>query len=78
MGHDKKLQQQWGARNAPNLFLTPFLLDWNDGAVDLVHANGMELHVYTVNSTSRMQQLIDVGVDGITTDNPALLRSLLP
>ena len=58
-------------------------LDWGHGsvdqaAVDLVHANGMELHVYTVNDSTRMQQLIDIGVDGITTDNPVLLRSLLP
>jgi glycerophosphoryl diester phosphodiesterase len=58
-------------------------IDWNAGginqaAVDLVHANGMELHVWTVNGASQMQQLIDYGVDGITTDNPALLRSLLP
>lgn len=58
-------------------------LDWGYGAVDqaavdLVHANGMELHVYTVNDSARMQELIDYGVDGITTDNPVLLRSLLP
>ena len=57
-------------------------LDWGHGAVDqaaveLVHANGMELHVYTVNDAARMQELIDLGVDGITTDNPTLLRSLL-
>lgn len=50
----------------------------NQPAVDLVHANGMELHAYTVNDAPRMQQLIDYGVDGIITDNPALLRSLLP
>ncbi|YCM45255.1 glycerophosphodiester phosphodiesterase family protein [Verrucomicrobiaceae bacterium 227] len=58
-------------------------LDWSDSnidqdAVDLVHANGMELHVYTVNNADRMQALIDYKVDGITTDNPAMLRSLLP
>jgi glycerophosphoryl diester phosphodiesterase len=58
-------------------------LDWghasiNQAAVDLVHANGMELHAWTVNDATRMQQLIDYGIDGITTDNPALLRDLLP
>lgn len=57
-------------------------LDWNhsgvtQATVDLVHANGMELHVWTVNGSSRMQELIDFGVDGITTDNPALLSDLL-
>ena len=50
----------------------------NSAQVDLVHANGMELHVWTVNDESRMEQLIELGVDGITTDYPHLLNSLLP
>lgn len=50
--------------------------DINQAAVDLVHANGMDLHVWTVNDASRMQELIDFGVDGIATDDPALLSSL--
>ena len=45
--------------------------------VDLVHANGMDLHVWTVNHPVRMQQLIDLGVDGITTDYPERLHDLL-
>ena len=45
--------------------------------VDLVHANDMELHVWTVNRLDRMQELLDLGVDGITTDEPALLHSLV-
>jgi glycerophosphoryl diester phosphodiesterase len=58
-------------------------LDWSSGsidqaAVDLVHSNGMELHAWTVNGAARMQELIDLGIDGITTDDPALLRTLVP
>ncbi len=59
-------------------------LDWNDGgainagAVDMVHAAGLELHVWTVNNLGRMQQLIDLGVDGITTDTPQSLRAIVP
>ncbi len=58
-------------------------LSWSDSevnqaAVDLVNANGLELMVWTVNGEVRMQELIDLGVRGITTDDPALLRSLLP
>lgn len=59
-------------------------VNWGDGAavseanIDLAHAAGMELHVWTVNSTGRMQQLIDLGVDGITTDDPEALRELVP
>ncbi len=56
-------------------------LDWENSTitqavVDLVHANDMELHVWTVNSPGRMQQLIDLGVDGITTDDPTTLLQL--
>ncbi len=57
-------------------------LDWEhstitQAVVDLVHANGMELHIWTVNSSARMQQLIDFGVDGITTDLPETLNQLV-
>jgi glycerophosphoryl diester phosphodiesterase len=57
-------------------------LDWShatidQAAVDLVHARGMELFVYTVDDPDRMRELIDLGVDGITTNDPALLRSVL-
>lgn len=57
-------------------------LDWAHGTidqavVDLVHANDMELHVWTVDSPARMQELIDIGVDGITTNNPATLLQLV-
>ena len=31
---------------------------------------------YTVNDTARMQQLIDFGVDGITTDRPRDLQQV--
>lgn len=56
-------------------------LDWQHNTitpsvVDLVHANGMELHTWTVDSPARMQQLIDMGVDGITTNSPATLLQL--
>ncbi|MCA9241337.1 MAG: hypothetical protein KDA37_14100 [Planctomycetales bacterium] len=56
-------------------------LDWShsgitQATVDLVHANGLELHTWTVNDAGRMQQLIDYGVDGITTDSPEVLQQL--
>jgi glycerophosphoryl diester phosphodiesterase len=57
-------------------------IDWAHSTVtaetiDLVHAYGMELHVWTVNDADRMQMLIDWGIDGITTDDPELARELL-
>lgn len=59
-------------------------INWRDGSalnpatVSQVHAAGLELHVYTVDNLVRMQQLIDLGVDGITTNNPEGLRSIVP
>ncbi|HSH57624.1 MAG TPA: glycerophosphodiester phosphodiesterase family protein [Halomonas sp.] len=38
---------------------------------------GYELHAWTTNSRSRMSQLIDLGVDAIITDRPALLAELV-
>lgn len=57
-------------------------IDWNhisvtQSTVNQVHASDMELHVWTVNDAGRMQQLIDIGVDGITTDQPATLNQLV-
>jgi glycerophosphoryl diester phosphodiesterase len=59
-------------------------VNWGDSAgitqatVDMAHAAGLEFHVWTVDSTGRMQQLIDLGVDGITTDDPQTLREIAP
>jgi glycerophosphoryl diester phosphodiesterase len=57
-------------------------IDWAHSTVtaetvDLVHAFGMELHVWTVDDAARMQTLIDSGIDGITTNEPQLARELL-
>jgi glycerophosphoryl diester phosphodiesterase len=59
-------------------------LDWSDSGsitqatVDLVHNAGLELHIWTVDNLTRMQQLIDLGVDGITTNAAETLRSIVP
>ncbi|MDB4668282.1 glycerophosphodiester phosphodiesterase, partial [Akkermansiaceae bacterium] len=50
----------------------------DQSVVDLVYANGLELMVWTVNDAGRMQEMINLGVGSIYTDNPVLLRSLLP
>jgi glycerophosphoryl diester phosphodiesterase len=41
------------------------------------HANGLAVHVWTVNDAATMQWLIDIGVDGIMTDRPTLLEGVL-
>jgi len=38
---------------------------------------GREVHVWTVDDETRMRALLDVGVDGLVTDRPDVLRSVL-
>ena len=58
---------------APNsAFLTA-----NPLAVSLYQANGLDVHTWTVNDSAQMETLLDMGVDGIFTNNPDLLRAAI-
>ena len=46
--------------------------------VDFAHAKGLKVHPWTVNDAATMTTLIDRGVDGIMTDDPALLAAQVP
>ncbi|WP_028936070.1 glycerophosphodiester phosphodiesterase [Pseudonocardia spinosispora] len=41
------------------------------------HALGMEVHVWTINDSAQMRELLDMGVDGLVTDRPDMLRDVL-
>ncbi len=41
------------------------------------HANGLAVHVWTINDRETMEWLIDIGVDGIMTDLPTLLEGVI-
>ncbi|MDQ3571179.1 MAG: hypothetical protein M3396_11300 [Actinomycetota bacterium] len=45
--------------------------------VDLMHRVGMVTWPYTVNDPEQMRRLIELGVDGIITNNPDVLRAVL-
>ncbi|WP_084608733.1 glycerophosphodiester phosphodiesterase [Thermocrispum agreste] len=47
------------------------------GFVRAAHRLGAEVHVWTVNDPAQMRHLLDLGVDGIVTDRPDLLRDVL-
>ncbi len=49
---------------------TPAFVRW-------MHAAGKEVHVWAVNDPAGMERHLDLGVDGILTDDPARLRKLL-
>jgi glycerophosphoryl diester phosphodiesterase len=76
-----------GASSAPDLTaLAPFvdalapnsaLLDAVPQLVDLAHARGMDVHAWTVDDPAELGKLLDMGVDGIFTNRPAVLRALV-
>ena len=45
--------------------------------IELAHALGLKTTVYTVNDEARMRELAALGVDGIFSDRPELLRQAL-
>lgn len=44
--------------------------------VAAAHARGLAVHVWTVDDVAQMRMLIELGVDGIMTDQPRLLADL--
>lgn len=49
----------------------------NERFIREAHKRGIDVHVWTINDRDSMEWLIDLGVDGIFTDNPVLLREVL-
>ncbi len=53
----------------------PIRLD--QGLIDGYHQLGLPVHVWTINKRTEMNRLLDLGVDGIMSDDVVLLREVL-
>ncbi|MDB5044707.1 MAG: glycerophosphodiester phosphodiesterase, partial [Deinococcus sp.] len=42
-----------------------------------MHARGIAVHVWTINDAAEMRRLLRLGIDGIDTDRPDLLKRVL-
>ena len=45
--------------------------------VTAMQSRSLQVHVWTVNEPKEMDRLLDLGIDGLMTDRPALLKELL-
>jgi glycerophosphoryl diester phosphodiesterase len=50
----------------------------NASVVDLVHASGLQLYAWTVDSPATMQTLAGYGIDGIVTNRPDIVPTPMP
>jgi glycerophosphoryl diester phosphodiesterase len=45
--------------------------------LDVCHKAGIAVHVWTIDEPDEMARLLDLGVDGIMTDRPSVLKQVL-
>ncbi|NNE12096.1 MAG: glycerophosphodiester phosphodiesterase [Ilumatobacter sp.] len=49
----------------------------NETFVERAHRKGLHVHVWTIDDPEEMHRLLDLGVDGLMTDRPQILKDVL-
>jgi len=62
---------------AGGLYWAPYYKHLTVGLLKEAHGLGLQVHVWTVDSRSEMLRLMELGVDGIITNRPDILKSVL-
>ena len=63
------------ALQVPHRFQDTVVVD--QAFVDRAHEAGLAVHVWTIDDPAEMEELLDLGVDGIMTDRPSVLAHVL-
>lgn len=66
-----------GLKRSTYQAINMYFTDVYQGLVDRIHSSGKRLFAWTVNSEKDIIRMIDLGVDGIITDDPALALQLI-
>lgn len=71
---EKKLNEAWieeARKSGARMVVWNKMLDRS--AVETAHRLGLKVLVYTINDSDTANSLLDLGIDGIITDNPAII-----
>lgn len=69
--------RSWLGRLVGYQALHPHYSDVDETMVSKLQSQGYRVHVYTVNEVNEMQRLVELGVDGIITDDPIRAQRIL-
>jgi glycerophosphoryl diester phosphodiesterase len=72
-----RLLRGWAGRMVTPRYIHPYYRDVTASSMEREHRNGRKVNTWTVNDEMEMMRLINIGIDGIITDNPILARRVL-
>ena len=70
-GREKSFETRGSALQIPEVYNGQKLLKSDN--LNIAHDNGLEVHVWTVNDREKVREFIDMGVDGIMSDDAKML-----